>query len=1252
MKRILLYTILILITLTGCRDDRFGELDPNDSSRISFGVTISEGYPQSQIKTRGTPQVGTSAYESEKIKLIAVYRTQVEILESFTALLKKGDTEWSLNPVRYFDGRTYNFCAVGSDLDEITISVNENGLVIDEYSDDAKIFYEVPTDVTKQPDLLIGDMVKGQSKGKVPTMMHHALSCIGFVATTQQENSRKVKSVTVKNVYSKGYTSLAKESGTPISWATEGDPNGVNLSASLNDESLESTLNDLTRLMSGNGYLMMMPQTLPEGAQVEVKIWDGASDQSINTITYNIPPTTWEPGKKYIYYFDEPRFNGTATYYERYTDGTLGLYFYTYQDDGVTPIKLETTLSDVKPIADAGYGLLVPASVYTQHPSIYLGLGTENDDYPKDKSISDGSIAAVLRNSASYEFDCVLYPLSQNLYPYDRAKNPSFDKRQGFMPYITDKAVRIKAGVSSTGSGKPIETRGYILPHYAKGVYTENSSTITDYLIRTPIQMRNISYQAATFETGVTKGKTYKIDKTNGQETLDFAIYNDRSVYGNDVTSASFFKESIVIGSFNGTFAGAESGGVITISGLIINAPLEHRHNTALFEKVEYEGTVENLTTAPSCIYINNSIHSNLYFAGIVAQNEGTVSNVINNASLTNKSNTNLNIAGIAGLNTHRIKKCKNFGAINNNSNNSSSRTGGIVAWNERYMSWHEIDKQEKKDAFSFLGRNDFTSAMVDTHPGAVISECTNDATIIGAGTIGGIAGYNNFGGVVYKCTNNGAIRNNGKQTSNIMLGGIVGLQQCGEKNNSTTNPSKNDPPQFFSVIQDCQNKGNVTATSGILGSTNLAVGGIIGFNDFSAPVEENDTPTGVGYEIESYGKVSQCVVSNNAVISGYFSDTGGICGLNSGSVSRSRCDQVSIRGVFGNGAGRNSAGGIVGTNNYYVGNCLFTNSSTTSSPISNAPVFDGVTSAGGIVGVNNTYAADLKSPSGYIHRCIFAAIAPKVNFTGSEIGTFAPIAGWSGGYLFRKWDGTTHIKDDGVDATSGATPIYTLDDNYYASGTNVNYVEGNTSFANEPASEKEKIGPFDQGRYPYGQVRMSNGEKDLLPLSGWYTSNGNQNWIANSRPPINTNWYNASYTLPEATTTPGAKYILGALVQAIKDKNYFGSDGKVSLSLSGLQIANTARISLNYMSSSELIYIKEINIDLAGANFLSNRSGGTGTVFFRAPAEWKFDASQNPKPYKMTITSKDKNGNTTTSTYYYCLVTATTGTTIKMVPQ
>lgn len=1130
MKHLIIYVLFIVTLLAGCRDEIF-ETDRLDPKQITVSVSLVNEYPQSEVLTRGTPQPDLSKYANRTITLIGIDQTVGDGTRDFSSSLYK-TSSWQLDPNHAYDRLTFDFYALGSDLEAITTTKNNNGLKINKFKADGTITYEVPTDVTLQPDLIVADTVKGKKEGAVKLTMHHALSAVGVVASSKHAG-RRIHSFTVKNVFAAGEMKVLKEAGKEIKWANYTKTDLV-FTSQANDEKLGTSLppdNELTKFMNGDGYLMMIPQELPEGAQIEVVLWDGSTEASKSIQHYDIPPTTWEPGKKYIYYFDEPILKGVATYYERYSNGEYGFYYFDKDESSdvlKNTIKTEAELAtDKVEIIDAGYSLLTPANIFAKFPTIYLGL-EDNINTPKFKSTSKGNVVARLKAFTGVELDCILYPVSQNEYPYSRIEAAN-KERKGMQPYYNNDNVarRIEAGTSETGTGKPIETQGYVMSNYAKAVYTAEATT-NEHSIRTPIQMRNISYQASMANTYIQE-----------LEILDFSYNANKMTLGKDILQ--YFRESIVIGSFGGAYDGTKTcSGSRTnakISGLLVQTLSTASYNTALFEQVGALGKVSNMEVLANSAFINVSGNSSNYMAVFAAQNSGRLSNLINRASITNNAN-NTHIGGICGWNLRLVKECTNVGTISNQSGSELSdinKTGGIVARNEKGYEWKESGTP--RDKFLEHWKTDYNGS--ESFPAALVLECKNEATVTGASYIGGIVGYNNYGGVIWKCTNTAEVSSNRNASLTIIyLGGIVGIQQCGQENKSETNPG-GSPPGYFTLTQECVNTGRVTLRSGQLGHS-LAVGGIVGNNDFARGTDGEKSPDD-GYEPFAYAKVNRCVVKGTT-INGRFSDTGGIAGLNNGSVNRSVCDQVSVTGVFGNAPAnqRNSVGGIVGCNTSYVGDCLFIHTSPTS-PISDAntsgPVWSGSSVSGGIVGINNTFSKELKSPSALVKKCIYAAVAPLNVRTQSEVGHFAPIAGHSGGYLTRSWRDVPNMKFNGVDAISGATPLYTMDDNYFASGSERNAITA-TNFFNAPSAESEQLGPFLTGRYPYGTIPISHNDAGVLSFTDWGISNGTQNWSSASGqtpyPAGLLSGYNTySYTLPSAQ---GTAYLLSGLVDAIKN--------------------------------------------------------------------------------------------------------------------
>lgn len=818
-KRRLLYAIFILLFVGGCRQDVFEHMDDpaiNKDGSIAFRTQ--------SLLTRGTPQEDLTAYE-KSVHLIAYSHTgsysEGKELYRQTELSNVSGV-WNYSPPMFWpDGRNLSFLAyaIESDIAYATAS-GEEGVYIKENGNDSSptIEYVVPTTVEKQPDLIVTALLDPAKANTITLPMKHALSCVSFCATSPDPTSR-VKSITLNKVYGSG--TLALDSAD-IVWTNLGAKGvtafnpGIKEGESLKDDPSAN----YNYLMNADGYLMMIPQTLTD-ATIDVVYWKG-TEGTERSITYTLPTNIkWEPGLKYIYSFDEVDVEGVVTYYETYSDNTRGLYY--YNDDAlINTIKDESAL-DANTIIDAGYGLLVPSAVYTNNATATLLMGVGNNPQTTAQ-VCDGSIWAegVLFNGVATK--CVLYPMTQDNYPFGHVKTEDVG---GIQPDYTNTPAVIKAKFST---GLPFKTYGYCLPHYARGVYANNTTIPAAHYIRTPIQMRNISYQAVY--PGVhTAGNTYIQEFS----TMNYQGTAGSTIRGNDVGTTGNFTDAIVRGLFNGTFDGKKqySGGDRATRATIQNLKITSNsiadweiiwgaYYVALFEWVDWAGKISNLTNTGcelSQRYTDSDINAAMY---VGLNNGGTLDNLINHAPITNAATY------------------------------SGSRAGGIVAYN-------------------------------GSDGGGEVKYCANMADITGTIIVGGIAAYNNYQGKITNCTNGSStvkptitstyIRYN-QDYSTPRVGGIVGLQQCGTPPPATLTPT----------ISECVNYGTITATNSTNALNRYYVGGIVGENDWNW---QSTDPT---IAATAFGDVNKC--TNYGNIAGFGTagqGIGGIAGANNGNVKQSQ---------------------------------------------------------------------------------------------------------------------------------------------------------------------------------------------------------------------------------------------------------------------------------------------------------------------------------------------------------------------------
>jgi hypothetical protein len=159
-----------------------------------------------------------------------------------------------------------------------------------------KLTYTVPVLVENQPDLMVATTKNVRPTGaKVALEMKHALTSVGFQI---KGNGEKVKGISIQGVRMSG--TLAVD-GENITWSSLGATTTTDFSASLNStlftagQNYYTTTPTMTDLIAGNGYLMMIPQTLENGAKVIITF----DDDTTREIALNID--TWEPGKIVTY---------------------------------------------------------------------------------------------------------------------------------------------------------------------------------------------------------------------------------------------------------------------------------------------------------------------------------------------------------------------------------------------------------------------------------------------------------------------------------------------------------------------------------------------------------------------------------------------------------------------------------------------------------------------------------------------------------------------------------------------------------------------------------------------------------------------------------------------------------------------------------------------------------------------------------------------------------------------------------------
>ena len=182
------------------------------------------------------------------------------------------------------------------------------------------------------------------------------------------------------------------------------------------------------------------------------------------------------------------------------------------------------------------------------------------------------------------------------------------------------------------------------------------------------------------------------------------------------------------------------------------------------------------------------------------------------------------------------------------------------------------------------------------------VRDCKNTGSVRGHETIGGVCGYNENGGIIENCFNEGTFSETIES-----VGGV-----CGESRGT---------------IRSCYNTASVSGTGDNAGATGHNVGGVCGYNSNSGTITNcfnEGTVSGTDDNVggvcgENGGTIKSCY--NTASVSGGY-EVGGVCGKNyDGPITNCfNKGTVSGKGVFVGGVcGDNYDGPI--TNCYYLEN-------------------------------------------------------------------------------------------------------------------------------------------------------------------------------------------------------------------------------------------------------------------------------------------------------------------------------------------
>ena len=278
----------------GYTSERFVLRSLNSADTLCVRAIVSEGihspvFGDRQVVTRGTPVTENNFYDS--FHVLAYWKKNGTLVkEQFymdADVTKKENNLWSSTDTYYWPGaeHTLQFYAWApvSGAFETTPATPEN----------TKLTYTVPSDAADQKDIVVAspEETPGDHNAAQSLTFNHICTAVRFVTGSQMQPGT-IKSVALKGVQYKGTYDL-----TTGEWIPDSEVFGFTQSL---DKEMSGNETDGTEVATGEATFMMLPQTLPTGAEVEVVFADGVTGEN-RTLEAPVAGMEWPQGKTVTY---------------------------------------------------------------------------------------------------------------------------------------------------------------------------------------------------------------------------------------------------------------------------------------------------------------------------------------------------------------------------------------------------------------------------------------------------------------------------------------------------------------------------------------------------------------------------------------------------------------------------------------------------------------------------------------------------------------------------------------------------------------------------------------------------------------------------------------------------------------------------------------------------------------------------------------------------------------------------------------
>ena len=253
---------------------------------VSDGICLS-GFEESPALTRAAPVATDNFYD--KFHVVAYWKKDgTPVTDRFFLdedATKNSSTIWNTDKIYYWPGaeHTFQFYAWAP--------TNADGLIVPTTPQSKQMTYTVPANVAAQKDIVVATTaeIQGNNNAAVPLSFRHICTAVRF--TVGEIQAGTIKKVALKGVLNAGTYDMATASWTLAETTADFSqtPNKV----------MDGTEAAGTAITTAEGTFMMLPQTLPVGAKVEVVFSPTAGEE--RTLTAAIGGTVWTMGTTVTY---------------------------------------------------------------------------------------------------------------------------------------------------------------------------------------------------------------------------------------------------------------------------------------------------------------------------------------------------------------------------------------------------------------------------------------------------------------------------------------------------------------------------------------------------------------------------------------------------------------------------------------------------------------------------------------------------------------------------------------------------------------------------------------------------------------------------------------------------------------------------------------------------------------------------------------------------------------------------------------